>query len=96
MHNEITKLIRVRNYVENLRISVPEKIRNHPQENKVRFENMDNPQRPRVVRLPTPNAVVLDDVYDDQMVEKENCYSHDESLEIVHMDRCETSMYIFE
>jgi hypothetical protein len=53
-------------------MSVPEKINNPPQENRVRFENMDNPQRPRVPKKPTPNAVVLDDVYDEKMVEKEN------------------------
>jgi hypothetical protein len=51
---------------------VPEKIRNSPQENKVRFENMDNSQRPRVPRQPTPNAAILDDVYDEKIVEQEN------------------------
>jgi hypothetical protein len=96
MQNEITRLRRGDNYVENLRMSVPEKRRNPPQENRVRFENMDNPQRPRVPRKPTPNAVVLDDVYDEKMVEQENYYSPDESSETVQMDGCETSMYIFE
>jgi hypothetical protein len=77
-------------------MSVQEKRRNPPQENRVRFENMDNPQRPRVPRKPTPNAVVLDDVYDEKMVEQENYYSPDESSETVQMDGCKTSMYIFE
>jgi hypothetical protein len=81
MQNEITRLRRGDNYVENLRMSVPEKRRNPPQENRVRFENMDNPQRPRVPRKPTPNAVVMDDVYDEKMVEQENYYSPDESSE---------------
>jgi hypothetical protein len=62
----------------------------------VRFENMDNLQRQRVPRKPTANAVVLDDVYDEKMVEKERYYSPDEIYEIVKIDRCETSMYIFE
>jgi hypothetical protein len=57
---------------------------------------MDNPQRPRVPRQPTPNAVVMDDVYDEKMVDQEKYYSPDESFEAVQMDVCETSMYIFE
>jgi hypothetical protein len=96
MQVEITKLRRGDNYVANPRMSVPEQRRNPPQENRVRFENMDNPQRPRVPKQPTPNAVVLDDIYDEKMVEKENYYSPDESYEIVHMEECEISMYIFE
>jgi hypothetical protein len=96
MLNEITRLRRGDNYVENLRIPVQEKIRNPPQENIVRFENMDNMQRPRVPRKPTPNADVLDDVYDEEMVEKENYYSPDGSSETIQMDGCDTSMYIFE
>jgi hypothetical protein len=96
MQNEITKLRRGDNYVVNPRMHVPEKRRNPPQGNRVRLENMDNTQRPRVPRQPTPNAVVLDDVYDEKMVEKENYYSPDEISETVQMYRCETSMYIFE
>jgi hypothetical protein len=61
----------------------------------VRFENTDNPQIPRVPRYPTPNAVVLDDDYDEQLIEQENYYSPDERSETVQMDGCETSMYIF-
>jgi hypothetical protein len=49
----------------------------------VRFENTDNPQRPRVPRQPTPNATVLDDVYDEKLIEQENYYSLDESYETV-------------
>jgi hypothetical protein len=65
MQNEITKLRRGDNYMENLRILVPEKRRNPPQENRVRFENMDNLQTPRVPRKPTPNATMLDYMYDE-------------------------------
>jgi hypothetical protein len=50
MQNKITRLRRGDNYVENPRMSPPEQRRNHPQENRVRFENMDNSQRPRVPR----------------------------------------------
>jgi hypothetical protein len=82
--------------VENLRIPVPEQRRNPPEENIVRFEKMDNPQTPRVPRQPTPNETILDDVYDEKMVEKENYYSPNESFETIQMDGCETSMYIFE
>jgi len=35
----------------------------------VRFEKTNNPQRPRVPRKPTPNADVLDDVYDEKLIE---------------------------
>jgi hypothetical protein len=48
MKNEIIRLRRGDNYVANLRMSIQEKRRNPPQENRVRFENMDNPQRQRV------------------------------------------------
>jgi hypothetical protein len=92
MQNEITILRRGDNYVENPRMSAPEKRRNPPQENGVRFENMDNLQRPRVPRKPTPNAVILDDVYDEKMVEQEKYYSPYESSKTVQMDRGETSM----
>ena len=50
MQNEITRLRRGDNYVVNPRIPIPEQRRNPPQENRVRFENTDNPQRPRVPR----------------------------------------------
>jgi hypothetical protein len=96
MHNEITRLRRGDNYVENPRMLVPEKRRNPPHENRVRFENMNNPQIPRVPRQPTPNETIIDDVYDEKIVKQENCYSPDESSETVQMDGCETSMYIFE
>jgi DNA-binding LacI/PurR family transcriptional regulator len=82
--------------VANPRMLVPKERINPPQENRVRFENTDNLQRTRVPRQSTPNAVVMDDVYDEQMVEQENYYSPDEIFEAVQMDGCETSMYIFE
>jgi hypothetical protein len=55
-------------------MSIQDQIRTPPQENKVRFENTDNLQRQRVPRQPVPNAVVMDDVYDEKMVEKGNDY----------------------
>jgi hypothetical protein len=70
MQNDITRLRRGDNYVENPRMPILEKRRNPPQENRVRFENTDNPQITRVPRKLTPNAVVLDDVYDEQLIEK--------------------------
>jgi hypothetical protein len=39
---------------------------------------------------------VLDDTYDEQMVEQGYDYLSDESSETVQMDECDTSMYIFE
>jgi hypothetical protein len=96
MQNEITRLRRGDNYVENPRMSVQEQRRNLPQENRVRFENTDNQQRQRVPRQPVPNAVVLDEIYDEQIVEQENDYLPEENFETVQMDGCETSMYIFE
>jgi hypothetical protein len=96
MKNEITILRRGDSYVENPRMLILKQISNPPQKNRVRFESTDNPQRPSVPRKPTPNAAILDDVYDKQLVEQENYYSPDESIETVYMDECETSMYIFE
>ena len=96
IHNEISKLRRWDNYMENTRMSVLKQRQNPPQENRVRFENMDNPQRQRVPRKPTPNSIVLDDVYDDQMVEQGNDYLLNESYENIQMDGCETTMYTFE
>jgi hypothetical protein len=64
-------------------MSVQEKIRNPPQENIVRFENIDNLQIPRVPRKPIPNAVFLDDVYDEKMFEQGNYYLPDESSETI-------------
>jgi hypothetical protein len=96
MQNEITRLITGDNYMPNPRMPIPKKRRNLPQENRVRFENMDNPQRPRIPRQPTPNVIVLDDVYDEQLIKQENYYSPDESSKTVYIDGCETSMYIFE
>ena len=72
MKNEITRLRRGDNYVENLRIPVPEQRMHPPQENRVMFENINNPQRPRVPKQPTPNAVDLDDLYDEKIIEQEN------------------------
>jgi hypothetical protein len=96
MKNEISTLRRGDNYVANLRMLIPEKRSNHPQENRVSFEDIDNLQRQRVLRKLIPNVVVLDDVYDEQMVGKGNDYLPDESSETVQMDGCKTSMYIFE
>jgi hypothetical protein len=94
--NEITKLRRGYNYVENPRIPVQEKRRIPPHEKRVRFENTDNQQRQRFPRKPMPNAVVLDDIYDEQIVEQGNDYLLDESFETIQVDGCEMSMYMFE
>jgi hypothetical protein len=64
-------------------MEVQEQRRNPPQENRVRFENIDNTQRSRVPRKPIPNAVVLDDVYDEKMVEQWNYYLPNEIYEII-------------
>jgi hypothetical protein len=77
----------------NLRMPIPKKRRNPPPENRVRFENSDNPQRERIPTQPTPNAIVLDGVYDEQLIKQEK-YT-DESSKTMQMDRCKTSMYIF-
>jgi hypothetical protein len=70
MKNEITRLRRQDNYMPNPRMLIPEQRRNLPLKNRVSFENTNDPQRPRVPRQPTPNAVVLDDVYDKKLIEK--------------------------
>jgi hypothetical protein len=95
MQNEITRLRRGDNYMPNPRIPIPEQRRNPPPENRVRFENTEDPPRPRVPRQPTPNAVVLDDVCDEKLTEQEGYYLPDECSETVQMDGCEASMYIY-
>jgi hypothetical protein len=95
MRNEITILRRNDNYAPNMRMSVQEKRRNPPQEQRVRFENVDNQQRQRVPRQPVLNATVLDDPYNEQIVEKENDYLLEEIFEPIQTDECEMSMYIF-
>jgi hypothetical protein len=60
------------NYMPNPRMSILEQRRNPPLENRVRFEDTDNPERPRVTRQPTPNMVVLDYVYEEKIIKKEN------------------------
>jgi len=69
MKNEITILRRNDNYTPNPRMSVQEQRINLPQENRVRFENVDNQQRQRVPRQPIPNATVLDEPYNEKIVE---------------------------
>jgi hypothetical protein len=61
-----------------MRMSIQEQRRNPPHENKVRFENMDNLQRQRVPRQPTQNADVMEDLYDEKMVDEGNDYLLDE------------------
>jgi hypothetical protein len=70
LHNEITRLRRGDNYMPNPRMPIPEQRRNPPPKNKVRFENTEDPSRPRVPRQPTRNVVVLDDVYDEKLTEQ--------------------------
>jgi len=62
----------------------------------VRFENTDYEQRQSVPMQPISNAGVLDEIYDEQIVEQENDYLSEENFETVHMDGCDTYMYIFE
>jgi hypothetical protein len=35
----------------------------------MRFENIDNQQRQRVPRQPNPNTVIIDETYNEKMVE---------------------------
>jgi hypothetical protein len=83
MQNDITRLRRVDNYVANPRMSVQEQRGNPPQEFKVRFENTGNLQRPRVPRQPILDEAVLDDVYDEKMVDQGKYYLPNESFETV-------------
>jgi len=78
----------------NPRILILEQRRNPPPKNRVRFKNTDDPQRPRVPRHPSPNVVVLDDVYDEKLIKKEDYYLPDEISKTVKMDKCVASMYI--
>jgi hypothetical protein len=79
----------------NPRISIPEQKTNPPPENRVIFENTNDPPRPSVPIQPTPNMVVFDDVCDEKMNEQEGYYLSDEFFETVQMDECKASMYIY-
>jgi hypothetical protein len=68
MKNKITILIRGDNYMPNPRMPIPDQRNNPPPENRVRFDNTNEPKRPRVSRQLTPNVVVLDEVYDKQLI----------------------------
>jgi hypothetical protein len=68
MENEITRLRRGDNYMPKPRMPIPDQRRNPPPENIFRFENTNDPQRLRVPRQPTPNRVVMDDVYDEKLI----------------------------
>jgi hypothetical protein len=50
IQNEIRRLRMGDNYVENTRMPTLEKRRNPQQENRVSFEKIDGPQRPRIPR----------------------------------------------
>jgi hypothetical protein len=86
MQNEIIRLRRGDNHVVNHRISIQEKRRNPPQENRVRFENMIIHKDKGFPGNQPQMQVVLDDVYDEKMVEQGNDYLPDESFEIIQMD----------
>ena len=49
----------------------------------------------RVPRQRVLNAVVLDELYNEQIVEQENDYLPEENFEPIQKDGCEMSMYIF-
>jgi hypothetical protein len=66
------------------------------QEKRTRMENIDDQQRQRIPRAPNPNAVILDEAYDEQIIDQGVDYIQEEILESVQMDECESSMYIFE
>jgi hypothetical protein len=84
------------NYVLNPRMSVTKQRRNPAPEQRMRFVNVDNQQRQRVLGQPTQNTIILDEPYNEQMVEPENDCLPEEVFEFVQTDGCETSMYIFE
>jgi hypothetical protein len=69
--------------------------RNPPPRNRVGFENTDDPQTPRVPIMPTPNAVILDDVYDEKLIEQEIYSLLDEIYKTIQMDGYNMTMYIF-
>jgi hypothetical protein len=95
MQNEIIRLRRGDNYMPNTRMPIPEQRRNPPSKNRVRLENIEDSLRLRVPRQPTPNAVVLDEVYDEQLTKQDGYYLPDECSETMYMDGCEASMYIY-
>jgi hypothetical protein len=49
----------------------------------MRIENVDNQQRQRIPREPNPNATILEEPYNEKMVDKEDDYVQEEYFESV-------------
>jgi hypothetical protein len=96
MHNKLTRLIRAENLVptnQNPRILVQEQSRNPIQEQIIRIVDKNEEHRPRVPRVPNPNVVVLEEIFENFYQEVD--IIQDEILEYVQKDEGESSFYIF-
>jgi hypothetical protein len=97
MQNEIIRLRRNENFMLDSRMSSSRtKKKSCSRTKRTRIENTNDQQRQRIPREPNPNAVILEEAYDEQTIEQEVDYIQEEILESVETDGCETSMYIFE
>jgi hypothetical protein len=96
MQNELTRLRRNENFPPNPRMHVQEQRRNPIQEQRIRNDGTTDEFRQRAPRVPNPNVVVLEDVFEDQNIDQEVDFIQEENLESVQTDECESSMYIFD
>jgi hypothetical protein len=100
MQNELTRLRRDENFVptnQNPRILIQEQRRNHVQEQRMR-QYRDEEHRKRAPRVPNPNVVVMEEIFEEENFENYNQEANniqDEILELVQMDEGESSFYIF-
>jgi hypothetical protein len=96
MKNELTRLRRGENFVLNSRILSQEQRRNPILEKRVRNDEKNEEYRQMTPRVPNPNDVVLEEIFED-----ENLDNFDQEVDIVQdeileYDEGESSLYIFD
>ena len=80
MQNEIIRLRRNENFMPGSRMPFPKKRRNPTQEQRTRIENNNDQQRQRIPRARNPNAIILEEAYDEQTIEQEADYIQEEIM----------------
>jgi hypothetical protein len=72
MQNELTRLRRNENFAPNPRIHVQEQRRNIVQEQRIRNDGTNEEFRQREPRVPNPNVVILEEIFEDEIVDNVN------------------------
>jgi hypothetical protein len=97
MQNELTRLRRNENFSPNPRIPIQEQRRNHVQGQRIGNDGTNEEFRQRAPRVPNPNVVILEEIFEDEIVDNQEVdFVQEEILESVQMDEGESSMYIFD